>query len=116
MVIVTALVKGGHVPPAGDSVPSPFSMANPDHTRALLESAGFDTVTVDEAPLEFRFRDIHDYLGFMTDTTGPIAIALRKLSEQDRDTLAATLEVAIEGFHTNGQYTIPGAALVAAAS
>jgi ubiquinone/menaquinone biosynthesis C-methylase UbiE len=115
-VIVSALVKGGHVPPPREGVPNPFSMASPDHTTALLEAAGFSAVKVDEAPVEFRFRDVDAYLSFMADTAGPLATALRKLPDQDRKTVVATLESALDAFATDGEYTIPGVALVAAAS
>jgi ubiquinone/menaquinone biosynthesis C-methylase UbiE len=115
-VIVSSLVERGHVPPLGESLPTPFSMASPDRTRALLEGAGFSVLTVDEIPIEFRFRDVDEYVSFMSDTTGPIAIALQKLSAQDRKTVAATVENVLGTFETNGEYAIPGAVLVAAAS
>jgi ubiquinone/menaquinone biosynthesis C-methylase UbiE len=115
-VIVSTLVKGGHVPPPREGVPNPFSMASPDRTKALLEAAGFGKVKVDEAPVAFRFRDVADYVSFMAETAGPLAIALRRLSEQDRKTVAATLEHALGAFEADGEYKLPGAALVAAAS
>jgi SAM-dependent methyltransferase len=115
-LIVSTLVKGGHVPPPREAGPNPFSMASPDHTKALLQAAGFGAVKVDEAPVEFRFRDVDDYFGFMADTAGPLAIALRKLPEQDRKTVVATLENSLGVFETDGEYKIPGVALVAAAS
>jgi SAM-dependent methyltransferase len=115
-VTVSTLVQGGHVPPPREGVPNPFSMASPDHTKALLEAAGFSTVTMDQALVEFRFCDVHDYFSFMADTAGPLAVALQKLSEQARKTLAATLKDALGAFETDGEYKIPGAALVAAAS
>src|SRR5262245_46200518 len=61
-VIVSTLVKGGHVPPPREAVPNPFSMARPDHTTALLVAAGVSAVNVDEAPGDFRFRDVDDYV------------------------------------------------------
>jgi SAM-dependent methyltransferase len=114
--IAGALVEGGHVarPPAG--VPNPFSMAGPDRTRSLLEAAGFDEATVEEIPLGFRFRDVDDYLGFMTDTAGPLAVALRELSDPDRADLAVALERVLASFTIDGGRTIPGAAIVAAAT
>jgi ubiquinone/menaquinone biosynthesis C-methylase UbiE len=115
-VIVSTLANGGHVPSPREGVPNPFSMASPDRTKALLEAAGFNTVKVGQAPVEFRFRDVDDYLSFMTDTAGPLAIALQKLSESHRRTVAATLENALGAFQIDGEYRIPGAALVAAAS
>jgi ubiquinone/menaquinone biosynthesis C-methylase UbiE len=116
-VLVSALAAGGHIPPLHDGMPRPFSMANPHNTEAMLEAAGFASITVDEAPVNFRFHDVDDYLSFMADTTGPIAIALQQLSTQDRQTIASTLHDAISEFRTDGgHYTIPGAALMAVAS
>jgi ubiquinone/menaquinone biosynthesis C-methylase UbiE len=114
-VIARTLVERGHVTRPPDGVPNPFSMANPDRTRSLLQAAGFAEVTVEEIPLAFRFRDVDDYLGFMADTAGPLAVALRKLSEPAREDLAAVLENALASFATDDGYSIPGAALVASA-
>jgi ubiquinone/menaquinone biosynthesis C-methylase UbiE len=113
---VIAAALAAHVTRPPDGVPNPFSMASPDRTRSLLQAAGFDAVTVDEIPLAFRFRDVDDYLGFMADTAGPLAIVLQRLSDPDREELAAPLEHALAAFATDGGYTIPGAALVAAAN
>jgi SAM-dependent methyltransferase len=113
--IAVSLVERGHVtrPPGG--VPNPFSMASPVRTRSLLDAAGFTAITVDEIPLRFPFRDLDDYLGFMADTAGPLAVALQKLSDPDRVDLRAALEHALASFATDGGYPIPGAALVAVA-
>jgi hypothetical protein len=51
----------------------------------------------------------------MADTAGPLAVALQKLSEPDREDLVAALENALASFATEDGYTIPGAALVASA-
>jgi SAM-dependent methyltransferase len=115
-LIAVTLVDHGHVVRPPDGIPNPFSMASPDRTRSLLDAAGFTAVTVDEIPVAFRFRDLDDYLGFMTDTAGPLAVALRRLPEPDRRNLVGALEEALGAFETDGGYTIPGAALVAAAS
>jgi SAM-dependent methyltransferase len=112
-VIAAALAAHGPRPP--DGVPNPFSMASPDRTRSLLRAAGFDAVTVVEVPLAFRFRDVDDYVGFMADTAGPLTVVLQRLPDPDHEELAARLEHALAAFATDGGYTIPGAALVAAA-
>jgi hypothetical protein len=114
-VIAAVLAEAGHVTRPPDGVPNPFSMAGQDRTASLLEATGFDAVTVEEIPVAFRFRDVDDYLGFMADTAGPLAVALQKLSEPDREDLVAALENALASFATEDGYTIPGAALVASA-
>ncbi|WP_020575391.1 class I SAM-dependent methyltransferase [Actinopolymorpha alba] len=115
-VIASTLVKGGQLPALREGVPTPFSMASPVQTKALLEAAGFRVVKVEEVPLEFQFRDVDDYLRFMADTAGPLAVALRKLPQPEGKAVAAGLENALGIFETGGEYKIPGIALVAAAS
>jgi ubiquinone/menaquinone biosynthesis C-methylase UbiE len=114
-VIAVTLVERGHVTRPPDGVPNPFSMANPDRTRSMLEAAGFDEITVDEVPLAFRFHDVGDYLGFMADTAGPLSVVLQNLPDPDHVDLAAALEHAMAPFAADGGYTLPGAALVASA-
>lgn len=113
--IASTLVRGGHVPLPDGATPNPFSMGSPGRTKEMLAAAGFDAVTVEELAVEFRFRDVDEYLGFMADTAGPLAIALRRLSERAAEAVAAALEDALGSFKTDGGYAIPGAALAAAA-
>jgi SAM-dependent methyltransferase len=115
-VLAATLVTAGHMAPPADGAPIPWSMSSEEHTRARLEAAGFDSVVVDGLPVEFRFRDTDDYLGFMADTAGPLAVVLQQLSHKDRETVAAAIADGFSPFATDGQYTLPGAVLVAAAS
>ncbi len=49
-VMATASVLG--LAPPDPSEPSPFSLADPDRTRALLAEAGFTDITFDDGPTE----------------------------------------------------------------
>ena len=44
------LVEHGHMPPPEPGAPSPFALASEEHTRALLEGAGFASVRTEEVP------------------------------------------------------------------
>lgn len=114
-IIASTLVEGGHVPPSDGSTPNPFGMGVPDRTAAMLRAAGFGAVKVAEVPVKFEFGDVGEYLGFMADTAGPLAIALQRLPERAVKAVAATLGDVLSAFETDGGYAIPGAALVAAA-
>lgn len=115
-VIAGTLGQRGHLPPSRDGAPSPFSMASPDHTRGLLRAGGFDDVTSEELPLTFAYRDLDEYLDFMTDIAGPVAVALRRLSDHERGVVAALVGQAIAPFLTDDGYRFPGLALVATAT
>ena len=109
------LAQRGHMPPPEPGAPSPFALASEEHTRALLEAAGFTTVRTEEVPLWFSFRDIDDYTTYVTDTGGPAALVLRGLPEEEREILKAKLRVAFARFGAGGGYELPGVALTAVA-
>jgi SAM-dependent methyltransferase len=115
-VIAAILVERGHLPPPGPGAPGPFSMSSQERTRELLETAGFGVVSMDEITVRFRFPDIEEYVTFLAETTGPVAIALRGLSAQERQEVKARLEDAFGAFETQRGYELPGSALAAAAS
>jgi len=110
------LARRGHLPPPGPGALSPFSMASPDRTRELLAAAGFCVVSMDEIAVRFFFRDIEQYLTFVADTAGPAALALRGLSQQEREEVKAQLKDAFGTFVTQRGYELPGSALATAAS
>ena len=91
-------------------------MANEEHTRALLDGAGFTAVRTEEVPVRFTFRDIDDYMTYVTDTGGPAALVLRGMTEDEREALKAQLSAAFAPFGTDGGYELPGVALTAVAS
>ncbi len=111
-----ALVEGGHIPPPDPAGPGPFSMASPDRTRTLLEGAGFSAVRTEEVPGRFVLRDVDEYLSVIADTAGPLALALRGLSADGRDTVKTQLEDALTSFTAERGYELPALALCAVAS
>lgn len=114
---VAALVQGGHIPPPDPRDPGPFSMASAERTTGLLEQAGFGEVRVEEvaAPC-FRFGDVVDYLSFLADTAGPVAVALRRLSADERKQVEARLAEPLRPFAVDGGFELPGVTLAAVAS
>jgi ubiquinone/menaquinone biosynthesis C-methylase UbiE len=109
--LITKLVELGHVPPPEPGGPDPFSMASAEHTRALVEGAGFATVRTENVPVQLPVTDVGDYLAYAADTAGPAGLVLRGLSEADRDKLALQLADAFAPFATAGAYQLPGVAL-----
>ncbi len=113
--LVRLLVEGGDLPPPKPGDPDAFSMANEERTRALLDGAGFATVRTEEVPVHFAYRDIDDFLSFVSDTS-PVGLLLRSLSDNDRRTIRHQLEEAFAGFAADSGYRLPGLSLNAVAS
>ncbi len=114
--VVGSLVRGGHMPPPDPGMPGPFSMGSPERIRELLDGAGFEEIQVEEVPVRFRFADLDEYLAIHADASGPIAIVLQGLSEDDRDAVRAELADGFAPFRGAEGYELPGVALAAAAS
>jgi hypothetical protein len=109
------LVERGHMPPPEPGAPGIFGMASEDRTRALLAGAGFVDVRIEEVPVHFAFSDLDDYERWVIDIAGPFAMAVRGLSEGQREVLKAQLGEAFTPFAADGRYEIPGVALCAVA-
>lgn len=115
-IVAMTLVERGHMPPPESGAPSPFSLADKERTKTLLEGAGFSAVRTEEVAVRFSLADIDEYMSVTTDTAGPMALVLRALSEAEREALRAQLAEAFRPFASDGGYDFPGVALCAVAS
>ena len=116
-IIAVSLVQRGHIePPEPPPAPGPFSMASAQRTEALLRSAGFVEVRTEEVPGRFVLPDVNEYLSVISDTAGPIALALRGLAEPDHAAVKADVEDSLRRFAADGGYELPCVALCAVAS
>jgi SAM-dependent methyltransferase len=109
------LVERGHMPAPEPGAPGVFSMAG-GRTRALLEGAGFTAVRTEEVGMRWVFNDLEDYERWLTEVAGAFAMAIRGLSEGEREVFRFQLEEAVRPFALDGGYEIPGVALCAIAS
>jgi ubiquinone/menaquinone biosynthesis C-methylase UbiE len=114
--VAMALVQGGHMPPPEAGGPSPFALANEEHTRVLIKDAGFGNVRLEEVPVRFALADIEEYMSITSDTAGPIGLAVQKLSGDERKALADHIEQAFAPFAAGDGYEVPGIALCAVSS
>lgn len=118
MIPAISLIQRGHMPPP-EPPPAPglFSMADPERIKGLLRNAGFEGVRVDAVDLTFPVPNAEEYLEFMTDTAGPLAIALRGLEEEQRAEVLSDVEDSLGRFAAaDGGYPLPGLALCAVGS
>jgi SAM-dependent methyltransferase len=110
------LVERGHLPPPERGAPGPFSLANEERVRALLEDAGFTDARVEDVPVRFVFRGLDEYVQRARDTGGGFARAWAEASEDERDWMSERLTEEFARFTADGRYEIPGLALCALAS
>ena len=111
-----ALVERGHMPPPEPGAPGVFSMADEERTRGLLRRTGFPEIRTEEVAVQFRFRDVDDYVDWAMDMAGPIAMVIRGLSRDEREAVKPQLKEGFEVFSGETGYEMPGVALCAVAS
>ena len=66
--------------------------------------------------MEFEIPDVDEYLSVIADTSGPLGLTLRELSDSERAAVKGDVEDAFPPFAAERGYEIPGVALCAAAS
>ena len=116
-IVGVSLVRGGHMPPPEPPpAPGPFAMAGAERVEGLLRDAGFTAVRSEEVDCRFVLPDVAEYLSVISDTAGPIGLALRDLAEPERGQVEADVESSLGRFATGGRYEVPGVALCAVAS
>lgn len=110
-----ALAAGREMPAPPPGAPGPFSLSDPDRVRAILSSAGFGDVVLD---------DVREPMWFGTDTGDAYAFVramgfaegmLQGLDEEQREGALAALRASIEAHETGDGVVYPSAAWVVTA-
>jgi len=115
-IIATILIRHGHVPPPDPAAPGIFSMASSERTRSLLAGAGFSEVRTEDVRSSFALPSTDEYLAVVADTAGPLGLALRGLSDDDRAAVKTDVETSFVPFRSEQGYQLPGVALCAVAT
>jgi ubiquinone/menaquinone biosynthesis C-methylase UbiE len=106
--IVGAVIQTGHAPSDDPFGPSgPFSLADPDANRELLETAGFSDVRVREIAGQFRFDGFDHYWDVQSTVSGPVAILIDSLEHDDVEAVKAALEPMVEAFRSGDRLSLP---------
>ncbi|MET9229088.1 class I SAM-dependent methyltransferase [Lentzea sp. NPDC003310] len=87
--------------------PGPHSLADPDHTRAVLGEAGWTGVEV--TPVDRTCTMPADLLVPYLSNMGPVSRALREAPEEERGSLMDGVRKAFDGFVHDDEVRIPAA-------
>jgi SAM-dependent methyltransferase len=109
------LLERGLQEPPQPGQPGQFGLGEPALVERLVRAAGFEEVSVDEVPVEFRFRDWGDYRDVMTRLAASTRAVLEQLDERTRAEVDEAARARIERFRGADGYVLPGLALVTSA-
>jgi ubiquinone/menaquinone biosynthesis C-methylase UbiE len=113
--VAIVLIERGSMPPPEPTGPGTYALADPQTLRALLEGSGFRDVRIEALSGCFAIPDIDEYIQVIADTAGPLALAVRALSGDERRAVTTQCEAALDRFKLDTGYEIPCLAICAVA-
>jgi ubiquinone/menaquinone biosynthesis C-methylase UbiE len=90
------LVERGHIPAPEPGAPGIFAMADPDRIRELVGGAGFSEPDIEPLQLTWPYQDSAEHWSFTLKLAGPLADAIGKLDEDEREAIRADVKQRIE--------------------
>jgi SAM-dependent methyltransferase len=111
-----ALTEHGHLEPPDPSLPGMFALAAPGALGELLEAAGFGEVIVDTVAVQRAYTGADEYIAETLDMSMIFGEAYRALTADQQAAVRATIEELAAPSPGEERVTLPGVALVAAAS
>jgi hypothetical protein len=109
------LLERGLQEPPQPGQPGQFGLGETELVERLVLAAGFEEVSVEEVPVEFRFRDWGDYRDVMTRLAASTRAVLEQLDRRTRAEVDEAARARIERFRGADGYVLPGLALVTSA-
>jgi ubiquinone/menaquinone biosynthesis C-methylase UbiE len=116
-LMAMAVMQNGHQPAGNPFEPGgPFCLADPDRSRELVRDAGFGSVTVEELACKFRFDSFDEYWTVQSEVSGPLALLVSSLADEQVQAVRETLEPMLAPFRVGDGYELPSLAVAVAAT
>jgi SAM-dependent methyltransferase len=110
------LIERGLQEPPRPGEPGQFALGEPGVIEPLVRAAGFDDVSVEEVPVEYRFTSWEEYRRVITSLAASLRELLATLGEGSRAEVDAAARARLERFRSDDGYVLPGLALVTSAA
>jgi ubiquinone/menaquinone biosynthesis C-methylase UbiE len=94
-------------PPPEPTAPGIFAMADPNRTRSLVGSAGFEIRRMEEVPMAWRLEDFDAYWIFLTELAGALSGRIAALTNAQEETFRELLRAGIEPYRSERGYELP---------
>lgn len=109
------LVERGLQEPPKPGEPGQFSLGEPERIEELVGGAGFERISIEEVPVEYRFPSWEEYSRVMNSLAAALRVTLAELEEDVRAEVDAAARERLDRFRTADGYVLPGVALVTSA-
>jgi SAM-dependent methyltransferase len=106
------LIERGLQEPPAPGEPGQFALSEPDEIDALVRTAGFAEIEVNEVPVEYRFDSWDEYRRVITSLAASLRATLGELEAGVRAEVDEAARKRLAPFRGEAGYVIPGVALV----
>jgi len=86
------MVERGHLRPPDETERRLSARRNPESIARLLAEAGFGAPEIEELAVAYRFVDAEELWLFVSELRGPVALALERLSDDERAAIRGEVE------------------------
>jgi ubiquinone/menaquinone biosynthesis C-methylase UbiE len=97
------------------TAPGPFSLADPEHLKNILQSAGFTNINLEPVDKAMPLGHVDDAVSFLLKL-GPAADAVKEASEEEEVAVTAAIRKVLEKYNTTDGVVAPAATWIATAS
>lgn len=106
-----------HVTPPGPDQPGPFSLADPEHVREILEGAGFDDIVIERLEDARVLHDdtVRDEVAEMLEV-GPLGASFAEATPEAREAAIDAVIAGCEDHRSDGGWRLPAAAWMVTAT
>ena len=109
------LVARGLMPPNEPGAPGMFTFAEDERVESMLRAAAFTDLRIESVPVRLVHRDVDEYVASAVDTGGAFSRAFTHASPDEQAAITQELAKAFAPYVHDGEYALPGLALVAIA-
>jgi ubiquinone/menaquinone biosynthesis C-methylase UbiE len=117
-LMMGALMQNGHQPATGNpfELGGPFGLSSPDVNAELLRDAGFVDIEIEQIPGAMTVADADDYWDTQSSLAGPVKATVERLTDDERETVRATLAEMMAPFEVEGRFELPSRLVAVRAS
>ncbi|MGH2963382.1 MAG: class I SAM-dependent methyltransferase [Solirubrobacterales bacterium] len=100
------LVERGHLPAPEPGDPGIFAMGDPERIRELVSGAGFAEPEIEQVEIGWPYEDAEEHWSLTRKLAGPLADAIDRLDEDERESVRADIRSRIDPLIAEGP--VPG--------
>jgi hypothetical protein len=107
-VVMDAFIDRGLLPTSDPDEPGMFRLADGGELSGLVAAAGFGAIELRDLPVHWRFREIDEYWGVVTEISPSLGGVIATLDDAQVDAVKRDFAERCEPYRDGDGYDLPG--------